>query len=197
MDRLSDIFYRKANWISCLLATAIMVAYASIILGGQSSCFEDQLPEGYKVLGLKAGYSLNYAMALFGSMNETGLFCYRNLILIWDNIFPVLYGVMYILWLSFIYKNTRVRHSKYRFLNFYPLVPVLLDWTENFFEWRLTESFIRSETFTESQVQIASVASQVKWIASSLNYLIIVIGIVLLIFNLIKQRSSKNDRSKI
>jgi hypothetical protein len=195
MKKLSDFFYKKANWKTCIFFTVAMVAYAALVLGGKSACFQDQLPEGFKVLGLKTGYSQAYVEKLFGAMDESGLLCYRNLILIWDNIFPVLYGVMYIFWLSLIFKNTAVINSRFRLINLYPLIPVFLDWTENFFELGLTDNYLAFETVTGSQVQIASIISQMKWGGSTLNYFIILTGLILLIIEWIKQRKSSPDRS--
>jgi hypothetical protein len=195
MKKLSDFFYKKANWISCILFTAIMVTYAALVMGGKSACFQEQLPEGFNVLGLKTGYSMAYVENLFGSMDESGLICYRNLILIWDNIFPVLYGIMYIFWQSFIFKNTSVIHSRFNLINLYPLIPVVLDWTENFFELELTNNYMVYKTVAASEVQVASTISQIKWGSSTLNYIIILTGLILLIIEWVKQRKRKSDRS--
>ncbi len=196
MNRLSDFFYKRTNWFTCILLTGIMVAYAALVLGGKSACFQEQLPEGFKVLGLKTGYSLTYVQELFGSMNESGLLCYRNLILIWDNIFPLLYGMMYVFWLSLIFKNTAVIKSKFSLINLFPLIPVVLDWVENIFELRLTNNFIDFNTVTETHVRAASFISQVKWGGSSLNYLIILAGLILLMIQWAKQRKENSGGSE-
>ena len=103
MKRLSDFFYNRTNLYISVILTIIMISYASLVLGGKSECFNDQLNEGQKVLGLKLGYSHEYAVSFFNSLDSDGLICYKNLILIWDNIFPLLYGTMYVFWISLIY----------------------------------------------------------------------------------------------
>ena len=191
MKKVSDFFYIHSNWFSCFVATGSMVAYAALVMGGKSACFQDQLPEGYKVLGLKTGYTLAYVQELFGSMNREGLLCYRNLILIWDNIFPVLYGLMYIFWLSLILKYLPTKAHRFRLLNLYPVIPVILDWTENFFELRLVEHFTNSHVVTQELVAVASGISQIKWLGSSLNYLIIVVSLILFFIHWLKYRKRK------
>jgi len=68
MKWISDFFYKKTNLLTALILTLVMVLYASLVLGKFSSCFQDQLPEGVKVLGLSFGYSYDYVISFFNSL---------------------------------------------------------------------------------------------------------------------------------
>jgi hypothetical protein len=178
MKALSAFFYQRTGIKQCLGMTVLMVLYASVVMGGQSACFQDQLAEGMRVLGLKRGYDLAYVQAMFGAMNESGLQCYRELVLVWDNLFPLFYGTMYVFWLSWLGRQTPMHERWTGLMNLFPLVPAAMDWVENYFELRLVDEFLVGSGLTETAVATASWVSQIKWLFSSLNYLILLFALI-------------------
>jgi hypothetical protein len=100
-----------------------MILYASIVMGSQSKCVTGELPEEYSLLGLKIGYSYDYAVTLLGLLSQEALNCYSKLLILWDNLLPFLYGSMYIAWISLIYKNIRLKYDKLYPVNLYPIIP--------------------------------------------------------------------------
>ncbi len=181
INRLSEYFYQKSNLVNCITATAIMVLYASIVLGSKSECFQNQLQEGSQVLGLKFGYTFEYVSIFFNQLDESGLACYASFVLIWDNIFPILYTVMYILWISWIYKSARNAYPQLSLINLFPIIPCIFDWLENILELRLVNLFIAGNDIHNFDVTIASLVNQLKWMNSSAEYFVIFIGLSLII----------------
>ena len=181
MKKLSKFIYSKSNLAACIILTIIMVMYASIIMGYQSDCIE--LSDGTSLLGLRFGYSYESVLDLFNSLSLSSLKCYSTLLKIWDNIFPFIYGSMYISWLSLIYKNYRFKNNRLRIINLYPLIPLALDLIENYFENGMLTTFIRLNKVFHVNVKIASIITQFKWTFSTINYIIILVGIILLIKN--------------
>lgn len=192
MKRISAFFYAKTNLVISIILTIAMGAYAALVMGGQSECFQSQLDEGLKVFGLTFGLTMEYALNVFSSLNNEGLLCYKELILIWDNIFPILYSLMYVFWLSWIYKRIRFNKGKNYIINIFPFVPAIVDWIENVFELRLVNFFIDNQDLIISHVQISSFISQFKWICSYCNYAIILIGIIILIYQTLANRKIIN-----
>ncbi|MBK7094015.1 MAG: hypothetical protein IPH57_02720 [Saprospiraceae bacterium] len=188
MKRLPDLFYKKTNLFIAILFTVAMVGYASLVLGGKSECFSQQLNEGQKVLGLKLGYTNEYAVSFFNSLDSEGLICYKNLILIWDNIFPILYGIMYILWISLIYRNIDFKYSNFRFLNIFPLFHILMDWTENFAELNLVNQFTVNNSISLVSVKFSSYVSLIKWSSSFITYGILIPGLAMIISKKLKNK---------
>lgn len=188
MKRLSDLFYKKTNLFIAILFTVAMVGYASLVLGGKSECFSQQLNEGQKVLGLKLGYTHEYAVSFFNSLDSDELICYKNLILIWDNIFPILYGIMYILWISLIYRNIDFKYSNFRLLNIFPLFHILMDWTENFAELNLVNQFTVNNSISLVSVKFSSYVSLIKWSSSFITYGILITGLAMIISKKLKNK---------
>ncbi|KPL11892.1 MAG: hypothetical protein AMS26_19290 [Bacteroides sp. SM23_62] len=161
-------------------------------MGSQSECVTGELTEGISLLGLRFGYSYESALQLFNLLSSEALTCYAKLLRVWDNIFPFLYGSMYIAWLSILYKNVRFRNVSYKLINLFPLLPLLADLFENYFENALVSQFILFHSLSPGDVQIASVLTRIKWSLSLINYLVIIAGIALLILNKRGKKRMKN-----
>jgi len=184
----TSIIDQRKTLIIALISTLIMILYASIVLGNKSACFQEQIGQDMRVFGLHFGYDLDYALKFFSSLNESGLHCYKIFTQIWDTIFPILYGLMYISWYVYLLKNSGLSKSKWKILRFYPLFPVLLDWLENIAELRMLTYFQKYNGLNDEIVQTASTISQIKWFSSSVNYLVILI----LIGQIINKKIFKN-----
>jgi hypothetical protein len=169
-----------------------MILYASLVMGSRSECVTGELREGYSLLGLKIGYSYEYAVSLLGMLSSEALLCYSRLLRIWDNLFPFLYGSMYIAWLSLIFKNTQFKYEKLYLVNLYPLIPMLADFIENYFENALLSEFIISNTLARSSVQIASSLTVIKWSLSMVNYMVVLTGIVILVIRWYRKLEKKS-----
>jgi hypothetical protein len=169
-----------------------MVLYAWIIMGSQSECVTGELNEGISLLGLRFGYSHESALQVFNLFGSEALTCYAKLLRVWDNIFPFLYGSMYIAWLSILYKNVRFRNVRYKLINLFPLFPLLADLVENYFELALVSQFIQFHSLSTGDVWIASFFTRIKWSFSIINYLVIIAGIALLLLNKRSKKRMKN-----
>lgn len=176
---ISQYLYRKNSIPVALLLTVCMILYASLVMGGQSECLTSELSSGQSILGLKFGYDMAFVRAIFIQLSDQAFVCYLSLLKIWDNLFPLIYGSMYIAWLSVIYRKAVPTISWP--INLYPLIPVAMDWIENYFEYRLVAYFYENEGIEKAMVETASLITQIKWSASMLNYLIIIIGVVMLL----------------
>jgi hypothetical protein len=181
MKQFSGYLYRRSNlWLSLIL-TVLMVLYAALVMGSRSECITVELPEGVSLLGLRFGYNYRDAAELFGYLSRDALECYSRLLRIWDNLFPFLYGGMYMAWISLIYKNIRLRSNHLALVNLFPLVPMLADLVENLLENALVRGYAETGQLAKSGITAASAVTAVKWSLSTLNYLIILTGITLLV----------------
>lgn len=139
------------------------------------------VPEGFTMPYAKLRYTSEYIIELFKNMSNDSLHCYVQMLKLQDAIFPFVYGLMYITWLSFIYKNIIFKKQYFRYINIYPIIPIVMDWIENIFEYSVVSQYINTAIVNPEYVKLASLATIFKWSASFVNYVIILIGIVLLI----------------
>ena len=111
---------------------------------------------------------------------------YINFNQVWDFIFAIIYGFMYVIWLSIIYKPYS---QKVWLLNLLPLTQVVFDWVENFCLAVLTKVYLAEGIISTTTTSIASSASILKWIISGIVYLLIVYGLVLRLVKAIKDKT--------
>ena len=186
MKKLSDYFYDKSNLIVAIILTVICFSYAFTVLVDASKCFEVQGSE-VTSLGVKLGFGHADVVSFFSARTPEMIECYKDLLIVWDNIFAVLYGLMYLTWLSLLLKPFR---NKVRFLNLLPIVQVIFDWLENFQLTGIANSFLAGETISSTPSLFASSFSMFKWIASGIMFVVILVGVVLRIINAIKSKKS-------
>jgi len=183
MKKLSLFLYSHSKLWHALVLTGLMIAYASVIMNSKSDCFLKELNDDQNLLGLKFGYTYDEAACFFDSLSEDGLKCYKNLLSKWDSIFPLIYASMYMAWLSLIYRKLGKGRRELRLINLYPLIPMFADWAENISELFLISEYTSIHKISESSIRVSSLITQIKWSLSTLNYIIILTGIVFLIKN--------------
>lgn len=179
MKSLKDRNYRKLSLAGALIATAMMVLYANYVLGHYSRCF--WMEEGPNSLGLLLGYSREDVWAFLSVRTPGQIRCYIDFLMKWDFIFPMVYGLMHILWLRYFFPG--------RYLLF--LIPgfhIGADWLENVMESGMAEAFLAGKEISPGLLKWGSWITSVKWILSMATYLILLTGIGLRIRKYVKHR---------
>jgi hypothetical protein len=79
---------------------------------------------------------------------------------------------MYASWIRYFFKNNSL------FL-IIPILGMIADWSENYVELLMIETYLKSSSISETFVSLGSGINSFKWILSSLTYFIILIGIII------------------
>lgn len=184
LTSFSQFFYSKANWKNGLMSTMLFSGYL-IFLSCYGKSFE---VSGGKVksLGATFGFGVRDVTAFFTERTDQMITSYINFNQVWDFLFAIIYGVMYVIWLSVIYKPYA---QKLWVINLIPFTQVIFDWVENINLASLSKAFLVDESISNSAVTIASTASSIKWVISLVVYLLIIIGILLRLVKTKKKHS--------
>ncbi len=102
MKNLSKLFYRKASLALAIAFTLLSFSYLFLIMMDTAKCF--QFGSGTESLSMSFGLTQELVQGFFSARSKEMVECFKAFNLIWDNVFPLLYGVMYTCWLSLIYK---------------------------------------------------------------------------------------------
>jgi len=166
------ITYFKKNRTLCLAIgfTVIFFLYIKYILAPIGSCFK--IDAGASSLGLSFSYSLEMVQKFFESRTQEQLVCYSKFLKIWDAIFAFVYTLMYASWIMYFFNNRRL-------LLIIPILCMIADWAENYFELVMLKTYLNSGLISETLVSIGSGINSFKLILSSITYLIILIGIII------------------
>jgi hypothetical protein len=118
----------------------------------------------------------------FAARNQEQLLCYSQFLKVWDVIFAMIYTLMYGSWILYL-----LNKKNYLVI---PILGMIADWSENFSEIMMIQSYEASGSITQSLVSVGSGINSFKWIMSSLTYLLVIIGIIVAIRSLLMKKTS-------
>ncbi|CAB4604488.1 MAG: hypothetical protein F2587_02070 [Actinobacteria bacterium] len=187
LSRVSRFFYAKSNLITALIATAVFVGYLLFALTAQGKAFA-VADSAVKSLGTSLGFGQTEILAFLSERSDQMISAYVNFNLVWDTLFGLIYGVMYAVWVSVLFKSNSQRFG---ILNLLPFGQVIFDWLENVSLAALSNQYLAEGTVSSSTALLASTFSATKWVFSLLTYLVILVGIVIRIRVSLKRRSQR------
>jgi len=187
LSRASRFFYAKSNWVTALLATSVFASYIFFFLMGQGKAFE-VANSSVKSLGTSLGFGQVEILAFLAERSDQMINAYINFNQVWDSLFALIYGIMYVAWVSILFKPYS---KKVGVLNLLPFAQVLFDWFENFSLAALSKQYLADGTISSSTSLFASTSSSIKWVFSLLVYGVILVGIVMRIVGALKRRSQR------
>jgi hypothetical protein len=187
LSLVSRFFYAKSNLATALLATAIFAGYLVFVLTLQGKAFE-VANSSIRSLGTSFGFGQAEILAFLTERSDSMISAYINFNQVWDSLFGLIYGVMYVIWVSVVFKPYA---PKVGILNLLPFGQVVFDWLENASLAALSNQYLADGTISSSMALVASTASSIKWVFSLLVYGVILVGIVMRIVRAAKIRSQR------
>ena len=187
LSRASQFFYTKSNLITALLAISVFAGYLLFFLSGKGKAFE-VANSSIKSLGTSLGFGQVEILTYLAERFDQMINAYINFNQVWDSLFALIYGVMYVAWVSILFKPYS---KKVGVLNLLPFGQVLFDWLENFSLAALSKQYLADGTISSSTAVFASTASSIKWVFSLLVYGVILVGALMRIAGPLKGRSQR------
>ncbi|MFZ9218583.1 MAG: hypothetical protein ACO23F_04305 [Candidatus Limnocylindrus sp.] len=182
---MSQFFYAKSTLVTALIATAAFVGYTLLVLSGQGKAFE-VANSTVKSLGTSLGFGQAEILAFFAERSVQQISAYITFNQVWDSLYGLIYGVMYVVWVSLLFKPYS---HKVVILNLLPFGQVLFDWLENIGLATVSSQYLADGTISSTTAQLASTASSIKWAFALVVYGVILVGIVARIAGSLKGRS--------
>ena len=180
----SNFFYQFSSiWIAILL-TIVFIGYLALVLMVKSTGFE--LSDGnIKSLGTSFGFDKADIVLFLATRTKEMIEAYINFNQIWDTVFGLIYGLMYVVWVSVLFKPFS---KKVGVLNLFPFIQVLFDWLENYTLAAVANQYLADGVFSSVNAKLASIFSIFKWVCSGLTLTLILIGAILMIAQAIKNK---------
>jgi hypothetical protein len=187
LTRASQFFYAKSSLVTAVLATLVFAGYTVLVLSGQGKAFE-VANSSIKSLGTSLGFGQAEILAFLAERSADQIAAYITFNQVWDTLFGVIYGVMYVVWVSLLLKPYS---HKVGILNLLPFGQVLFDWLENIGLATVSSEYLADGTISASTAQLASTASSIKWAFALLVYGVILVGIIARTVGALKRRSQR------
>jgi len=189
LSRASRFLYAKSNLVTAVLVTAVFAAYLVVVLTGKGAAFAIA-DSSVRSLGTSLGFGQAEILAFLTERSDQMILAYIEFNQVWDTLFGLIYGVMYVVWVSVLFKPYS---QKVGILNLLPFGQVIFDWVENFALSALSSQYLADGTISSSVALLASTSSAIKWGFSLLVYVVIVVGIVMRIVGAAKRRSRRSN----
>ena len=187
LGRVSQFFYANSSLVTAVLATLVFAGYTVLVLSGQGKAFE-VANSSIKSLGTSLGFGQAEILAFLAERSADQIAAYITFNQVWDTLFGVIYGVMYVVWVSLLLKPYS---HKVGILNLLPFGQVLFDWLENIGLATVSSQYLADGTISASTAQLASTASSIKWAFALLVYGVILVGIIARTVGALKRRSQR------
>ena len=184
LKRTSDFFYEKSNLKVAIVCTAIFVTYLVLVMTRQAIGFS--IPNiNIKSLGMTFGFNESDILAFFHARTDEMIAAYINFNLIWDTIFALIYGIMYVVWFS-VLLNASGRNIG--ILNLIPFLQVIFDWMENYSLGFLAKQYLVDRSIMSFMVNMSSYFVMSKWVFSGLTYFAMIAGVAFLFARIFKKK---------
>ena len=182
---ISQFFYQNSNLVTGVSLTIIFIGYLVLVMMGKGAAFE-VADSNMRSLGTSFGFDQADIHAFLSARSKEMITAYITFNQVWDVLFGVIYGLMYVVWVSVLLKPLS---HKVRGLNLVPFLQVLFDWLENYQLALLANQYLNDGMISPANAKLASVFSMFKWACASLTYILIVIGIILMIRRAVKRKN--------
>jgi len=167
-------------------STLAFILYSFLVFAPAGNCFK--VDDGSNSLGLTFSYTLQMVQDFFESRSTSQLDCYSEFLQIWDIMYAIIYTSMYCFWILYFFQNRRI-------LLVIPLLCMVTDWAENIIEIMMINSYVDSNTISETLVSVGSGLNMMKWTMSTLTYLILFAGIAIKIKSVMSTSKNQEDSS--
>ena len=180
MNKLSQFFYRCSNFYLAISITLVWQFFLYFVFIDKA--LEFQVPNAnVQSLGTAFGFDETKISDFLTSRSEEKIKYYIELLQIWDMIFALIYGIIFMVWLSFLLKHHQSGLGR---LNLFPLNQVFFDFMENIELSVICNQYLLDGTFSSGSAQRASIYCMIKWTCYAFTIGLIVIGLILFIFRI-------------
>ena len=183
LESLSQFFYQNATIFNAVLATVGFIAYLLLVMTSKATGFETEA-SSIRSLGTTFGFDQTDIIAFLSARTEEMIASYIIFNQVWDVLFGVIYGIMYMIWLSVIFKQFSHKLGR---LNLVPVMQVAFDWLENYELAIVANQYLVEGSISPVNAQLASIFSMIKWGFSGMTYVLISLGLVLLVYRFIQK----------
>ncbi|MCT4637626.1 MAG: hypothetical protein N4A72_07945 [Bacteroidales bacterium] len=169
---------KRYRYLSIIVLTALFCLFIMYLFPLNQAELNSVSGEEVKSLDSRLSYSFVDVKSVFDTMGEQGRDIYFYITSVIDMIYPVVYGVLFMLILGTVLLNRR------SLLRFMPFITVVFDYAENINTLTLLN---RYPEITEAMVQRGSLFTMLKWCGVLLTLGTVVVFVIIRIVRRVKR----------
>lgn len=167
-----NFLVKISNWKLIIPALLAYLFFAAYLLPKYQQQMNQIAGEAVQILDLQRTYTLSEVNEFFTKLKPEGRVIYKHVASFVDMIYPFVYGVLFILILTFLLKNLFGDGSNWLFLALTPLLIMLFDFLENINILALLDTFPQ---LSNDLVERGAMFTSLKWL-----WVLVTIGLVVL-----------------
>lgn len=187
------LLYKVSNWKFIIPVFLLFCYFTFYLFPNHQTQLAKIAGEQISPLDTRFSYSLQEVNYLFEKLGIEGRELYATIVGRVDMIYPIVYGILFMLVLMFLLRKLSGRKSKLILVALFPILGSLFDYFENFHILKLIRKY---PNITEQDIMLSEQFTRLKHIIlfSSLG-LVLVASVTLLLKAVIKRKDKRHTTS--
>ena len=151
---------KYSNWKVILSLLILTLLFMTVVFPHFEAKINKAANEKVRILDARFSYNLEQVNSLFDKMGSEGRGVYRFISANVDMVYPIVYGLFFILSIASFLKKIFPARPKTMLVALIPLIAVLFDYLENFNTLKMLGNF---PNITPDEVAKGALFTQLKW----------------------------------
>jgi hypothetical protein len=180
LQKIHSFLNRIASWKSLLIFLAVYLFFNGFILKNTENKINQLAGKPVGIIDLTLGFNPQRTLMMVGDYGDESRSFYSTVEMTTDLIYPIVYAFLFGITLTLLY-----RKSSYAWVNILPFICLLFDYFENI------NVIILLRTYPQQLLTVAVICEIIKlakWIIFGSVVLLVIIGLVSLLINRVKQK---------
>ncbi len=175
---MKKLLAKTSNW-KLIIPALLCCVYCIMLFQKAQSEMSQICGHEVEMIDVRNNYTLDEINNFFTNLKSEGRQIHRHATAVVDMVFPLGYGILFILISAFFLNKITHDNSNWLYLSLFPILLMLVDVKENFNTLNLLEKF---PNLTKDMVQSAAKVTYIKsMLVNACLGLILILGIVFLI----------------
>lgn len=182
---MMNFLYQFSNWKLILPLSIFFLVFMFVIFPVFQSDIQEIANEQVQSLDGRIAYTLEDVINLFDKIGSQGRDIYKFISGRIDMVYPIVYGLLFVLLLANALKDIIKAQSKLIYFSLFPVLGVICDYIENIFIINFLNSF---PIISIEKVAIGSFITTLKWLFLFLTIVLVLILSSMRLIKYVKKR---------
>lgn len=177
MSSLATFLNRISNWKTLVGLILLYILFPAVLFKNAAEKINAFAGKEIGPVDLTFGFNPGRTLQMVADYGDAGRAYYKQVILIVDSAFPIVYALIFAVLITLIYRKLLM--GPVRYLNLVPFIAMVFDFLENFAIVSLLNHYPEQSVFMAS---LCEVFKLLKWLFFALALFLIVFGLIKLLF---------------
>ncbi len=178
LQTISAFFWRISTWKTFVVALLAYALWGGLVMTKGMQHIQDLCGQKVEILDLQFHSSPENTRAILNSYTAEAKQFWMIFGLVFDTIYPLVYGFLFIVAGCLIYKRKKDQNAWLFYLPLLPLLIIFVDYAENI---NIASLLYTYPSVSDIRINITSAFSSLKWILVAVEALLLFGGLIWLV----------------